>query len=663
MNNNEKKSSIEVLGPEDFAKKKASVEDWGFGAETPVTPEPPEPPEKKSGKKFIIIAIVVLLLLLLAIAAVFGLSKINSGKAETTEPETTVAAQEEAGEDFSIEAVIIEVPELEGKTLAEAKELLEKNNISYEVFEEYSDSVEKDAVIAQSIESGSEITEDALIYITVSLGKEEKPADSNNKPAVTEKKIALEYVVMSPSAPSLYPGKSVKINVTAFPENATEKEYMLIPDDYLVISVGADNTIKALAPGKSAVTAYSKDGKVLGSITVTVKEPEPKAPATKAPETKPAATRPVTEYVALTTQAPKTTKAPVVKYKITFEPNGGTVSEVSRYVEKDGKYGTLPIPTRSGFTFDGWYTEGGAKVTASTELAYNKDHSLVAKWKEKAYTVSWNNCTGCDITVTRTSSPAGASTGNLSSGSDVFHGDVLSVTYSPLAGYSITSKGSSNITVSGNIDSNTIYAQTTLKEYTYDIVYKSSNGTNLGSSTIKNKHGVTTTVSAPAKKGYDTPASQTVTWDKESKTITFIYNPSKVSPTVKTGRVDDNVTEQYYKVTIEYKNRKSDSVQVRLVYEQTIKKPYFSEYEYLVRLTAGGKSNEKVVVPFGTWKRANGTDTDRTRSVKTEWITISGISPSTQTVDVKVYQWMENFNGTDMGDGVNISFKANIPVY
>ena len=53
---------------------------------------------------------------------------------------------------------------------------------------------------------------------------------------------------------------------------------------------------------------------------------------------------------------------------VTFNANGGSVSPVSRIVTVDTAVGTLPTPTRSGYSFDGWFTaaNGGVQVTAST---------------------------------------------------------------------------------------------------------------------------------------------------------------------------------------------------------------------------------------------------------------------------------------------------------
>ncbi len=41
-------------------------------------------------------------------------------------------------------------------------------------------------------------------------------------------------------------------------------------------------------------------------------------------------------------------------YTITFNPNGGSVSPTTKNVTYDSTYGTLPTPTKTGYTFNGW---------------------------------------------------------------------------------------------------------------------------------------------------------------------------------------------------------------------------------------------------------------------------------------------------------------------
>ncbi len=71
-----------------------------------------------------------------------------------------------------------------------------------------------------------------------------------------------------------------------------------------------------------------------------------------------------------------------LKITITFNANGGSVSEVSREISRGTAIGALPTPTRTGFIFLGWFTaqSGGAEVTANT--VYNNDDEIFAHWEE-----------------------------------------------------------------------------------------------------------------------------------------------------------------------------------------------------------------------------------------------------------------------------------------
>ena len=86
-------------------------------------------------------------------------------------------------------------------------------------------------------------------------------------------------------------------------------------------------------------------------------------------------------------------------YKVTFNPNGGTVSTTSKSVtfgQKYGKDSTLPTPTRAdstdsktgktiSYVFEGWYTaaNGGTKVTDETLVNIASNHSIYAHWISK----------------------------------------------------------------------------------------------------------------------------------------------------------------------------------------------------------------------------------------------------------------------------------------
>ena len=74
---------------------------------------------------------------------------------------------------------------------------------------------------------------------------------------------------------------------------------------------------------------------------------------------------------------------------ITFNPNGGTVAENEREVLPGEEVGTLPIPTREGYRFDGWFTlaEGGNEISASTLVTANATY--FAHWT-KIHTITFN---------------------------------------------------------------------------------------------------------------------------------------------------------------------------------------------------------------------------------------------------------------------------------
>ena len=67
-------------------------------------------------------------------------------------------------------------------------------------------------------------------------------------------------------------------------------------------------------------------------------------------------------------------------YTVTLHANGGSVSTDSVTTGADGKLASLPTPTRSSYSFDGWYTEksGGTKVT--TDTVFHAKTTVYAHW-------------------------------------------------------------------------------------------------------------------------------------------------------------------------------------------------------------------------------------------------------------------------------------------
>jgi len=75
---------------------------------------------------------------------------------------------------------------------------------------------------------------------------------------------------------------------------------------------------------------------------------------------------------------------------ITFGANGGSVNPTTRTLRIGEPIGTLPIPTRAGFVFVGWFdtsvTTGGTQI-ASTTVVPNRNTTYWARW---ARTITFN---------------------------------------------------------------------------------------------------------------------------------------------------------------------------------------------------------------------------------------------------------------------------------
>ena len=100
-------------------------------------------------------------------------------------------------------------------------------------------------------------------------------------------------------------------------------------------------------------------------------------------------------------------------YTIRFSANGGSVSPSSKTVTAGSTYGTLPTPTRSGYSFDGWYTSasGGTEVTASGKPTSSR--TLYAHWKKViSYTIRFN-ANGGSVSPSSKTITAGSTYGTL----------------------------------------------------------------------------------------------------------------------------------------------------------------------------------------------------------------------------------------------------------
>ena len=136
-----------------------------------------------------------------------------------------------------------------------------------------------------------------------------------------------------------------------------------------------------------------------------------------------------------------------VEYTVTYNANGGTCGTASATYQ--GTALTLPTPTRTGYTFNGWYTaaSGGEKIgDAGATYIPGASITLYAQWTAMpAYTITINKQSNATVTVDKTST---------------YEGDTVSVTVS-------FSKSSSRTLTVKDASGNTILTKEAAGTYTF----------------------------------------------------------------------------------------------------------------------------------------------------------------------------------------------------
>lgn len=443
-------------------------------------------------------------------------------------------------------------------------------------------------------------------------------------------------------------GETINLTATVLPENAEDRTVSWRSGNEAVATVDSNGRVTGVKAGTAIIYATANgEPTVDTTVTVTVRHP-------------------INVTLDLNTSDMSSAVA-------SSASGGGSTIAFSGY-----EVGTLPEATANYYEFTGWYTakEGGTRITSTSTLTTTEStYTLYAHWSLAEYVVSWNNGTGYSITVNRTSSPkASASIGNLSSGAKIYQGDVLSISYNASTGYSVLSHGTTGITVSGNVTSSTIYASATANDITYNIVYKSSNGASLGTATATYKYGTTNTISPPAKLGYVTPAAQSVAWDSTSaKTITFTYTPQGTassqfltSGTWWKASGNSGIT---YSVDGEWRNRTANSVQVRVVWTQSIKSAaYGYNQKFYCSFWNGGNNvgntGSVTIATTSTWPYYSSSGPWHTGSVTaySDWVTVSLNTTEPTSVVVACDWWTDHSSQPSIRGSWNDK-PISIPAY
>ena len=96
-----------------------------------------------------------------------------------------------------------------------------------------------------------------------------------------------------------------------------------------------------------------------------------------------------------------------ISIQVTFDGNGGTPSEPTRYVEENHAIGVLPTASRTGYEFDGWYTaaSGGTKIDRTYVITSNGIHRFYAQWTQSPYAAQIGNTKYTTLAAAITAAP------------------------------------------------------------------------------------------------------------------------------------------------------------------------------------------------------------------------------------------------------------------
>ncbi len=185
-------------------------------------------------------------------------------------------------------------------------------------------------------------------------------------------------------------------------------------------------------------------------------------------------------------------------YTVTWNANGGTPAS-STTSQTYGATLTLPTaPTRTGYTFAGWFTaaSGGTQVTSSTTYNRAGTTTYYAYWTANSNTVTWN-----------ASSNGGTVNGQSSVTTSVTTGSTATVpSYTPVktghtfkGWYTSASGGSLYNTVSISA-ARTFYAQ--FNAIAYTVTWNANGGTPSSSTTSQDYGAKLNLPTAPTRTGY-----------------------------------------------------------------------------------------------------------------------------------------------------------------
>ncbi len=186
--------------------------------------------------------------------------------------------------------------------------------------------------------------------------------DPDEAPAVN-----VERIILEPDSLTFDTiGDEKTITAKVEPSNASNPNVVWKSEDETIAKVSKEGTVTSVADGETTVIAEAADGSGI-EAKAAVKVDTKGTPGS-------------------------------VNYKVTYDANKGKGGPGSQTVSAEGFKQHKPNPTRTGYTFIGWYTDRAGTKAYKFGSPVTGNITLYAKWKAIEFTVQFHLNYGSKVT-------------------------------------------------------------------------------------------------------------------------------------------------------------------------------------------------------------------------------------------------------------------------
>lgn len=337
----------------------------------------------------------------------------------------------------------------------------------------------------------------------------------------------------------------------------------------------------------------------------------------------------ITANQTVTVEGVEAVVAAPTTYTITFNANGGEVSETSSVTDTNGRLASLPTPTHSGsYSFKGWYTEANGGDMVTTDTVFNTDTTIYAQWTYTGGTSSGSSGSSSSNTTSETiKNPDGSTTTTT------------------------TNKATGTVTeVTKNNDGSTTTVETK-KDGTVTETNKAADGTT--GTVVTNKNGDVTEVKSAVSTKAATEAAKT----GEAVTLPVEIPTAKTTEDAPAVQVTVPKSAGSVKVEIPVENVTPGTVAVIVKAdgtEELVKTSVLTEDGVVLKLD--GNANVKVIDNAKDFSDTNGHWAEDAISFVTAREMFAGTSattftPNSQMTRAQLMTVLARFDGVDTNGG------------